>query len=50
MKPITIGSKAVQQKTMIVSKRTRGKVALNQINKKQIKQVFNPNIIDCILI
>ena len=40
------GNNDVQQKTIIWSKRTRGKVALNQIKVKQIKHVLRPNIID----
>ena len=47
IKAITTGSNIVQQNTMIVSNRTRGKVALNHTNKKQKIQVFNPKIIDC---
>lgn len=43
MKAITTGNNAVQQKTIIWSKRTRGKVARNQTKTKQIAQVFNPN-------
>ena len=47
MKAITTGNNIVQQNIIIVSNRTRGKVALNHTNKKQKIQVFKPKIIDC---
>lgn len=44
MNAITTGNSIVQQNTIIVSKRTLGKVARNQTKTKQIAQVFNPKM------
>ncbi len=47
IKAIITGNIPVQQNCINWSYRNRGKVALNQTNKKQNKQVFKPSTMLC---